>query len=114
MIQRYEQLAQMMDGIYALRYSLRICEECPRNIDELIKCIIASYQKPQHDTLEDTFVSLEKVMECIIQDLGNNSYKRPHMCKKKLRRAGLLLKNYKCNATAYLEGAAYHLWALGT
>ncbi|ETN03780.1 hypothetical protein PPTG_15976 [Phytophthora nicotianae INRA-310] len=93
-------------SIQALQY-----EESPNSIDELIECTIASYQNLQPETLEDTFVSLQKVMECIIQDLGNNSYKRPHIGKSKLRKAGLLLKNYKCDLSIYLVGAAYHFVA---
>ncbi|ETO99442.1 hypothetical protein F441_23144 [Phytophthora nicotianae CJ01A1] len=84
-------------SIQALQY-----EESPNSIDELNECTIASYQNLQPETLEDTFVSLQKVMECIIQDLGNNNYKRPHIGKSKLRKAGLLLKNYKCDMSIYL------------
>ena len=86
-------------------------EECPSSIDELIDCTIASFDNLKDAALENTFVSLQKVMECIVQERGNNSYKRPHIGKAKLRKAGLLKRNYVCNSSVYLVGAAYHFLA---
>lgn len=74
-----------------------------------MQCCIESYSPLQEIRLNDTFVFLHSVMECVIADHGNNSYKRPHIGKRKLRRAGLLGRNYVCDEDVYHVGAAYHL-----
>lgn len=93
-------------SIQALQY-----EESPSNTDELIANCYSAFAKLRDTTLDDTFVSLQTVMECVIQEFGGNTYKWPHIGKAKLRRTGLLGRNYVCDESVYLIGAAYHFLA---
>ncbi|ETL50520.1 hypothetical protein L916_00247 [Phytophthora nicotianae] len=47
-------------------------------------------------------------MGCVIENRGNNSYKRQHKRKAKLRKGMLLEMNYVCDVSVYLPGPAYH------
>ncbi|POM69859.1 LOW QUALITY PROTEIN: Hypothetical protein PHPALM_13825 [Phytophthora palmivora] len=85
-------------SIQALQY-----EESPSNIAELINVTIASCNTLKDSTLKVTFVSLQKVKECVIHDRGNNSYRRPHVGKAKLRKNELRDRSYVCDALVYLE-----------
>ena len=45
--------------------------------------------------INNNFLTLQKVVECIILCDGNNNYKTPHMSKEKLERTGQLPMSIK-------------------
>lgn len=82
-------------------------EQAPASTDELIACTQKAFEELSASKLNDTFLSLQHVMECIIADFGGNNYKLPHMGKNRLRTQGLLPQNRTCDELAYLAGIAY-------
>lgn len=84
-------------------------QHCLRTIDDLIRCTQLAFHSLHWMTLDSTFLSLQQVMESVIKGFGDNRYKRPHMGKEKLRRAGLLPKNYSCDELSYLLGYAHQM-----
>lgn len=58
----------------------------PANVDELIDCVTQSYWDQPLKTTENIFLTLQKVMECIMLEEGGNKYSLPHMAKDKMRR----------------------------
>jgi len=56
----------------------------PTTIEELIAAVVNSYNAITHATLNDIFLTLQKVIEsCILSD-GNNNFKTPHYNKRRL------------------------------
>jgi hypothetical protein len=86
-------------------------EHAPSTVEELIASKMAAYADLSPTKLNDTFLSLQHIIECVIQCFGSNAYQRPHMGKDKLRRAGLLPHDYVCDKLIYLTGAAYQYLA---
>ena len=62
----------------------------PKNIQELVEVVGTSFDALHCTTLNDTFKTLQKVMEAIILCNGDNNFKVPHICKRKLERTGQL------------------------
>ena len=58
------------------------------NIDELVQAVIEAFWEQSPETIEDTFVTLQKCMESSMIAGGSNKYKLPHMGKQKMRRSG--------------------------
>jgi hypothetical protein len=79
----------------------------PASIAELIECTENAFAALDAEKLDDTFLSLQQVMEAILRDFGNNQYKRPHMAKQKLRRQGLLPLQLLCCESVYLAALAF-------
>ena len=77
-------------SIQALQY-----EEAPSNIDELIDVVQSSFDKLKKNTLNNVFLTLQKVMEACIMCDGNNTYKLPHINKARLKRLGELPNSIK-------------------
>jgi hypothetical protein len=75
-------------------------QEAPRTIDELISCVEEAFQKLDRVTLDNVFVTLQKCMECIMLDRGDNSYSLPHLGKAKLRADNRLPTQLMCSSEA--------------
>ena len=72
-------------SIQSLQYS-----ESPTTIEDLIAAVVNSYNAITHTSLNDIFLTLQKVMEsCILSD-GNNNFKTPHCNKRRLENSGQL------------------------
>jgi len=56
----------------------------PTTIEELIASMVNSYNAITHTTLNDIFLTLQKVMESWILSDGNNNFKTPHYNKQRL------------------------------
>ncbi|KAF4147091.1 putative DDE-like endonuclease [Phytophthora infestans] len=59
-----------------------------RNVAELVKATTDAYWELLEQTLSDTFLSLQCVMDSCICEGGESTYKVAHMSKTKLRRGG--------------------------
>lgn len=62
----------------------------PKTIDDLIDCVLKSYNALSREKLDNVFLTLQSCMEEIIKDDGGNRYKITHISKEKLRRSGVL------------------------
>ena len=93
-------------GYFASIQALQYEEDC-YNAEDLIQSVQASFQKLEDTKLDETFLTLQKVMECIMRHRGGNDYKLPHMGKQRLRRAGLLPTSWTCDRHIYEEAAEH-------
>ena len=50
----------------------------PRNVPTLFKNVLRCYTEYDAETLERVWLSKSRVMQCIIDDKGNNYYQPPH------------------------------------
>ena len=62
----------------------------PKNIDELIEAVATSFNKLELQKLDNIFLTLQKVMECVILAKGSNNFAIPHSTKRHLERVGQL------------------------
>lgn len=73
------------NAIQSLQY-----QSAPTNVDELVKEVDNAFVMMSSSTLNNVFLTLQKVMEAIILHDGRNDFKIPHMSKAKLERLGQL------------------------
>ena len=72
-------------SIQALQY-----QHAPKNIDDLISVVEASFEMLDCDKLNHVFLTLQACMiECMKSD-GDNGYKLPHMGKGELQKNAML------------------------
>ena len=83
--------------------SLQIKEDTT-NTEELVAAVQKAYDTLPVTTLNDTFLTLQKVYECVIKNGGYNQYHLPHVGKKKLRRSGQLPTSFLCDEDVYKQG----------
>lgn len=76
-------------GYFAAIQSLQH-KKLTNTIPELVQAVEDSFNEMPHDKLNKVFLSLQKCLECIILNEGDNRYKLPHMAKDRLARRGLL------------------------
>jgi hypothetical protein len=55
-------------------------------IDQLIEAVIKVFGDFLFESLDNVFLSLQAVLECIMTHQGGNSFKLPHLGKALLRR----------------------------
>lgn len=82
-------------------------EFVPSTVEELVAHTERAFNALEPSKLDDTFLSLQQVMLCIVESFGANTFKRPHMSKNKLRKQGCLPKNLYCSEMAFMTGQAY-------
>jgi hypothetical protein len=75
--------------------------------EELIEKVEEAFNNLSSTTLDNTFITLQKVMECIMECEGRNDYKLPHIGKSKLRKDGKCLRSLTCNKKSYDKGACF-------
>ncbi|DAZ99814.1 TPA: hypothetical protein N0F65_001323 [Lagenidium giganteum] len=76
--------SSVASGLMTLQY-----KKASRSIDELISNVVAAFEELPADTLDDTFITLQTVMEACLLAGGGNQFKTPHINKDKLRRDGV-------------------------
>jgi len=76
-------------------------EKAPRDIDELIAVVVDSFHGVTSEKLDNNFLTLQKVMECIMEYSEGNNYKLPHMQKAKKRREGRLEISIRIDQEVY-------------
>ena len=57
-------------------------------MEELVETVRNSFDRLHWKKLNNSFLTLQKVMECIILCDDNNDYKMPHLSKEKHERSG--------------------------
>ncbi len=71
------------------------------NIDDLLKAVETALEELHPSKLGDTFVTLQKVMECVMDFDGGNDYKIPHLKKHVRRRAGNEVSTIFCDRAIF-------------
>ena len=89
-------------GFFAAIQSLQQREPA-RTIDELIAAVLKAFQDLPVESLDNVFLSLQGVLECIMTHQGGNSFKLPHIGKAALRRAGELPESLDCDPESIEE-----------
>ena len=64
-------------------------------MEELVETVGTSFDRLHWTKINNNFLTLQKVMECIILCDGNNDYKMPHISEEKLERTGQLPMSIK-------------------
>ena len=67
------------------------------NIDELVSAVVDSLGNVAYEKLSDNFVSLQAVMNCVLDNNGSNNFKLPHLSKQKKRRSGNEISRVHCS-----------------
>ena len=83
-------------GFFIAIQSLQSKQNLQR-VDELIASVTQAFQDLDSQTLDNSFLTLQKVMENCLKGGGGNHYTLPHMNKAKLLREGRLPESYTCN-----------------
>jgi hypothetical protein len=82
-------------GFFAAIQSLQQ-REATATIDELIAAVVKAFDDLPWQSLDNVFLSLQNVLECIMNYGGGNGFKLPHMGKEALRRQGILPESVEC------------------
>ena len=73
------------------------------SMEGLITAVKNSFKRLPSTTLEDTFLTFVKVLECALDCDGGNRYRIPHVGKQKLRREDKLQTTCRCDKNIYLK-----------
>ena len=65
-------------------------DEAPEEVEDLIQSVLDTYEGYEVENCNFIWLSLQMLMNAIIQEAGNNKYKLGHMNKKKKAREGTL------------------------
>ena len=65
-------------------------KKCPRNVKEIHSCIDEALEEYPGDKLNRIWITLQSIMNEVIEDEGGNDYKIPHLNKDRLEREGTL------------------------
>lgn len=71
------------------------------NIRDIVNTAEYAFWNLDPHTLNDTFLSLQKHMECSMSVAGGNNFKEPHMNKVRRRAAGENIETFICSEEAY-------------
>ncbi|ETV93087.1 hypothetical protein H310_12882 [Aphanomyces invadans] len=66
-------------------------------LEDLVAAVLKSFDELQASLLDKTFMTLQKVMECIFKIGGDNSFKLPHQKKNALLKKGPLPPQLECD-----------------
>lgn len=94
-------------GFFAALQSLQH-EFAPNDLEELIAATEKAFEDMTSTKLNANFLTMQQVMEKVIEVYGAKRYKIPHMGKDALRRRGELPWSICCNEQTYFSGWAYH------
>lgn len=83
-------------GFFASIQSLQY-KEAPSTIDELVAAVVKAFNDESVECLDNVFLSLQAVMECIMNSHGGNDFKLPHLGKTSLRRGENLPTSLTCS-----------------
>lgn len=70
-------------------------------IENLIRAVTEAFEETSTTTLDNIFLTLQSVMQCILLNEGGNRYSLPHIGKEALRKRGELPTSIKCDIAAY-------------
>lgn len=82
-------------------------KESLTKIDDLIEAVETSFKDLDPNTLNNSFLTLQAVMECCLDDGGGNSYTLPHKSKAKLARKGSLPQSFTCDMSVISDAQNY-------
>jgi len=68
------------NAIQSLQY-----EKAPNGLEELIRAVLQFFDELSVDKLENNFLTLQKVMECVVLCDGGNDFKLPHLHKARAK-----------------------------
>ncbi|KAF0758843.1 hypothetical protein AaE_003820 [Aphanomyces astaci] len=66
-------------------------------LDDLVVAVVQSFEEIECTVLDKTFITLQKVMECIFKMGGDNDFKLPHQKKHGLVKEGPLPTRLECD-----------------
>ena len=81
-------------GVFRALQSMQWKEEA-KNMDEMVQRVLNVFQNWPSQRLDNTFLTLQCVMNQVIECLGNNDYKLEHMNKKRLEKLGELPRSIR-------------------
>lgn len=84
-------------GFFASIQALQYRAEC-KSIRDLLREVNAAFHALPVEKLDDVFLTLQKVLECVMKAGGSNKFKLPHARKKKLRKEGTLPVSFGVDA----------------
>ena len=83
--------------------SAPIAEKNETNVDHLITAVSDAFGELTWETLNDTFLTLQHVMESVMKTSSGIDYALPHMQKAQLKNEGRLPENYICDVDMILQ-----------
>ncbi|GMF36685.1 unnamed protein product [Phytophthora fragariaefolia] len=83
-------------AIQSLQYQTYIA-----STEQLIEVVEASFRNLDKQKLDNIFLTLQQVMECVLACKGGNAYKLPHLGKAKLLRQRRLHRYIVCDAAVF-------------
>lgn len=98
-------------GFFNSIQSLQIVKEA-NTVDELVQNVLEAWEEEPAQILDDVWLSLQNVMLQIMDRMGHNDYKLPHMGKQAQRRAGTLQRNMTANEDV-VKGCMTYLAMVG-
>ena len=75
-------------------------QKAPTSMGDLVASIEEAYWEMQQDAVNSIFLTLQKVMECVMECEGKNMYKFPHTRKGHLRKLGRVPLAVVCSEDA--------------
>jgi hypothetical protein len=90
-------------GFFAAIQSLQYRKEI-NSIDELIQAVYTAFNELSRASLNNIFLTLQKVMEQALLHGGSNDFKIPHSGKQSMIRGDCLPETFKCTGEAFLCG----------
>ncbi len=87
-------------GYFRAVQSLQYQMDC-RSLEDLLKAVNSAFESHDYEKLNDIFLTLQKVMECILSVKGGNEYKLPHLFKSKLKATNSLPIALHCSEEIY-------------
>ena len=89
------------NSIQSLQYKKR-----SRNLEDLLINVQSAFDDLSCDTLDNTYLMLQKCLELSMAVGGGNRYKLPHLHKDRLRKQGRLPQTFYCDPVAYDKAAS--------
>ena len=77
---------------------LMVLSTCAGSVDDIVQKVQQAYAEYPAERSNKIFLTLQACMREVIQQLGGNRYKVPHMRKEVLQRLGTLPVTLKCTA----------------
>ncbi|GMF35425.1 unnamed protein product [Phytophthora fragariaefolia] len=74
--------------------------------EQLIEVVEASFRNLDKQKLDNIFLTLQQVMECVLACKGGNAYKLPHLGKAKLLRQRRIHRYIVCDAAVFEDANA--------
>lgn len=79
------------------------------NVDHLIDCVLYAFNEVSHEKLSDNFITLQSVMNSVIESNGSNDYGISHLRKQKARREGNEIQRVFCSSDLIRKGDKFLL-----